>query len=279
MKTPCPGEFLRRTRMRLGLTTRRVAQLSQIVAAEQNNAEFTISHARLVQVENNESVPSIFKLFALSAVYGVPFTELAAAYMDLKDGVRLHFSMQHPHTHLARIDDMEGGRRSHAAQPHSLEAGMVPIDVISGGGLRAHDAPVALLDRMTERKVKYAFIGTSDRTMYPLIRPGSFVQIEDCNRALRPAEYRTEFDRPIYLIETRAGYICSWCEVADGRLTSIPHPLSPCRTRNFAYPAEAEIVGRVTGIALRLTPAAAELPSLKPVPLSGTSAAVAGTGT
>ena len=54
-----PGEGLRRLRMRLGLSTRKVAELSLTVAAERDNRDFSISHARLVQIENEESIPSI----------------------------------------------------------------------------------------------------------------------------------------------------------------------------------------------------------------------------
>src|SRR5207245_10608722 len=58
--------------------------------------------------------------------------------------------------------------------------------------------------------------------------------------------------RPIYFIELRDGYACSWCELRGSQLTLIPHPLSPCSTRQFLYSTEAEIVGQVTAVAMRL---------------------------
>src|SRR5262245_27139707 len=48
-RTIKPGESLRRLRMRLGLSTRRVAELSRTVAAKHGSSDFSISHARLVQ--------------------------------------------------------------------------------------------------------------------------------------------------------------------------------------------------------------------------------------
>jgi len=36
-------------------------------------------------------------------------------------------------------------------------------------------------------------------------------------------------------------------------LTLIPHPDSGERTRTFRHPSEVEVVGRVTGVAMRIT--------------------------
>jgi hypothetical protein len=32
----------------------------------------------------------------------------------------------------------------------------------------------------------------------------------------------------------------------------VPHPLSPCSIRQFLYGTDAEVVGQVTGIAMRI---------------------------
>jgi len=42
--------------------------------------------------------------------------------------------------------------------------------------------------------------------------------------------------------------VCSWCEMLDGRLILVPSQQSKRRTQHVRYPAEATIVGRVTGI-------------------------------
>ena len=57
---------------------------------------------------------------------------------------------------------------------------------------------------------------------------------------------------PSDLTDIRDGYACGWCQIEDGQLTLVPHPDSPEKIRTFRYPAEAEIVGRVTGIAMRI---------------------------
>ena len=52
--------------------------------------------------------------------------------------------------------------------------------------------------------------------------------------------------------ELRNEYICSWCEIREGHLLAVPYPNSRCEIRRFPYPREADIVGRVTGVAMRL---------------------------
>src|SRR5258708_21852312 len=47
--------------------------------------------------------------------------------------------------------------------------------------------------------------------------------------------------RPIYFVDLRTEYACSWCEIIDGKLLLIAHPLSPIKTRSFAFPKDAEI--------------------------------------
>ena len=92
----------------------------------------------------------------------------------------------------------------------------------------------------------------SNLTLFPLIRPGSLVQIDATQRKIVASKWKTEFDRPIYFVELRSGYVCSWCQVDHGQLMVIPHPHSHQDVKRFDYPSQAEIVGRVTGVAMRI---------------------------
>ncbi len=95
----------------------------------------------------------------------------------------------------------------------------------------------------------------TNRTMYPIIRPGSIVQIDQSQKKIVPFKWENEHERPIFFIELRGEYVCSWCEVREGYLSSIPHPTSKCEVRRFSYPKDAEIVGRVIGVTMRLVEA------------------------
>lgn len=89
-------------------------------------------------------------------------------------------------------------------------------------------------------------------TMAP--RLGSFVILDSWSPPLRTItgeRWKTEFDRPIYFVELLLGYVCSWCQVDGGKLIVIPHTLSHHNIRRVDYRSEAEIVGRVTGAAMR----------------------------
>jgi hypothetical protein len=114
--------------------------------------------------------------------------------------------------------------------------------------------PIALIQKLSLPQYQYGFVGLQDYRMYPLLRPGCFVQIDNRPSRVSTSEWRTEFDRPIYFVKLRDSYACAWCEVRGSQLTLIPHPLSGCNIRQFAYPSEAEIIGRVTGVAMRLIP-------------------------
>lgn len=254
------GARLRALRLRLGFTTREVASLSHRIALEEGRDVFELSHARLVQIEGGQSTPSIYKLFTLSAVYGTPIKDLLAYYVDLESPRRHHLKFGCEYTHpiasdLREADDEGAGLPSSggAASPSSADATLPDTTLLSQMVQLWDHLPASLLNRLDVRHNRYAVIGTSDYTMYPLLRPGSFVQIEKAARPNATRPYKNEYERPIYFIEHRSGYLCSWCEIYRERLISIPHPLSPCRTRKFNYPMDARILGMVTAIAVRLT--------------------------
>src|SRR5207245_220203 len=105
-------------------------------------------------------------------------------------------------------------------------------------------------------------IGTEDLTMYPLLLPGSFVQVDERRSRVEDKKWRSELERPIYFVETREGHICCWCSVKRGEIVLQSHPLSPVPPRILKHPQDAEVIGQVVGVAMRLgewySPAAQE---------------------
>jgi transcriptional regulator with XRE-family HTH domain len=256
-----PNELLKELRARLGITTRDVAELSQKIAESEGNLEFQISNAWLTQIENSDSVPSIFKLYSLSAIYRLKFTELLRLYgLDLQKLSLHQLAAPLPHTHLTTLDVYDADRtvsfpvrfdRSFDLDNTNLLARMVEL---------WGEVPIALIQHLDIRHGQYGYVGLQDFTLYPLLRPGSFVQIDSRVRKVQPLRWRTEFDRPIYFVELRDGYACSWCDLLDDQLLLLPHPLSPCSVRKFKYGNDAEIVGQVTAVAMRLTDASDSAP-------------------
>ena len=97
-------------------------------------------------------------------------------------------------------------------------------------------------------------IGKLDLTLDPMIPAGSILQIDPREREISPRrDWTHEFQRPIYFLQTKDGYVCGWCELdKDSQwMTLIPHPLSPASSRRYKYPAEVENIGRVISVVIR----------------------------
>ena len=75
-----PGEKLKRVRERLKLTYRDVEKASQLLAQRRANDEFAIALSRLADIENKGTVPTIFRLYALCAIYRINLDEVLGWY-------------------------------------------------------------------------------------------------------------------------------------------------------------------------------------------------------
>jgi len=247
------GDRLREFRVRSGITTREVEEKSQGIAEAEGNEEFYISNAWLTKLENTDSIPSIHKLVTLSVIYHVGFSELLTLYgVDLGHVGLRQFEVASRTTYMLTQEEQEIHGEISLPVQFAEGVDLNGTNLFSRMVRQWGDVPFAVFQRLQLRQNSYGFIGMHDYTLYPLLRPGSFVQIDPRMRRIQPSRWRTEFDRPIYFLELRGGYACGWCEVQGNELALLPHPLSPCTTRRFAFPGDAEIVGRVTGIATRL---------------------------
>src|SRR5580693_2845833 len=64
-----PGLRLRRQRERLGLSYRDVERASFQIAMNRGRPDFILRISRLADIENNNVVPTLYKLFSLAAIY------------------------------------------------------------------------------------------------------------------------------------------------------------------------------------------------------------------
>jgi hypothetical protein len=91
----------------------------------------------------------------------------------------------------------------------------------------------------------------------PMIRGGSIVLIDLQRTGITSRKHLShEFDRPIYFLLARTGYVCAWCELDKESvwLTLIPHPFSRARSQRFKYREEIDIIGQVVAIFMRVVP-------------------------
>jgi hypothetical protein len=112
--------------------------------------------------------------------------------------------------------------------------------------------PIVMLESLDVRKHRYGFIGTNDWSMYPILAPGSFVQIDESKHRILNDGWTHEHDRPIYFLEHRSGFRCCWCTVRDGLLILQPHSASHVQPEIFKYPGEVDVIGQVVAVAMRL---------------------------
>ena len=90
--------------------------------------------------------------------------------------------------------------------------------------------------------------------MHPMIRPGSFVQIDEGRRHIKNDDTTNELDKAVYFLEHRAGFRCGWCTLRQGLLMVQSRPASSVAPEVYKYPGEVEIFRRVlfgTGYASR----------------------------
>lgn len=249
------GRYLKEIRERLGLGVREVQEASSRIAAAENNPEFHISAARLTQIESGRSMPSMFKLFSLAAIFGLDLPDLLRRFgLDMDRATLYRGHIQLDATHPVAVSVY--GEDVTVTLPVRLDPGFHwgTTQLVNRLVAVWGEVPAGLLARVNPRKHIYGYIGLADLTMYPLLRPGSLVMVDDRHRRVASNGWQTEYERPLYFLELHDGYRCGWCQLRDSVLTLIPHPLSPCAVERFHYPQEAEIVGQVVAVVMRLVP-------------------------
>ena len=213
---------------------------------------FTVLINRISEIENRGLVPTLFKLYSLCAIYRLNFQEVLEWYgIDLASLPADSCFAEVSRTHAVAFPSDAGGE---VLLPISLDPG---IDIrkttyLSRMIQKWGRLPLMFLEGLDLREHRYAFLGTDDWFMYPLLQPGSFVLIDETRRKIVNSGWTSEFDRPIYFFEHRNGWICGWSHLNGNQLILEPHPASGCAPQVFSYPDEIDLIGQVTGVAMRL---------------------------
>ena len=212
-----------------------------------------IGLSRLADIENKGVVPSLHRFYSLCAIYRLDLAEVLEWYGISFAGIwKDSQTVAPPSTHLVRTRD---GARGSVPMPLKLEPGLDfrESTYLSRMIQQWGKVPLSLLDTLDLEDHRYGFIGTEDFMMYPLVRPGSLVQIDDSRPQIRHTGWTNEFERPIYFFELRDSYACSWCSLSGEHLILQPHPGSPCGPIVLQYPNEVDVIGRVIGVAMHLS--------------------------
>jgi len=245
-----PGPNLHALREKLGLTMSDVETASARLARKYNNEEYLIPISRLSNFETNGVIPSVQAIYSLAIIYRREFGEMlswcgvdldqTASDLEISAAPRTHLSRALPSTaeiqKPVRIDPSFDPRTTSNFAPMVEQWGSVPV---------------AYLQQLSKKNYCYGYIGSEDLTMYPILRPGSFIQVDESRNKVLKGGWLSEYERPIYFIETREGYTCSWCTQSGRELILLPHTLSPTTPKILSV-NDAEIIGQVIGAAMRL---------------------------
>ena len=248
------GERLRELRDKLGFTLKDVENASLRLAADRENMRYWVAQSRLSNIESKGVLPGIYKLEALAIIYRRSICELLEWY-----GIERQ-----------TISTVAPVRKTHLIESAGVETCELPVRLdplfddkktsyirrmIQEWGVR----PIAALQALQKTEFTYGYVGTEDYTLYPMILPGSFVQVDPKLTSIETGPWVSDFERPVYFLETHDSYICGWCALISSREIQVqPHALSGLPARNFRYPDEIEVVGRVVGIAMKLKSAVRE---------------------
>ena len=234
------GAKLKKIRLRLGLSIREVERRSLKLVIDQRNPDYHLSRSWITDVEQGRFAPGTFKTVSVSMLYHLTIPEIHR-FFGIKPGDIMKESglFPPPRTHLVLPPDEREPEIATTEEPNDAAS------------LGENTHLVSRLVDIALRRALFGYIGTQDRTMSPLIRPGTFVHIDVKQTHIKNEAMQTgsgPFARPVYFLDIRTGYACGWCQLEDNLLTLIPHPESGVKARSFHHPSEVEVVGRVTEI-------------------------------
>jgi transcriptional regulator with XRE-family HTH domain len=237
------GTQLRAIRLQWELSLREVEARSASLAQECGEPAYQISGSWLARVERGRHELTIPKLISLATIYNLPPEELLR---QCRPGAPVlpQFNQlpdRDSNPLLLAKGLLEGQARY--LLPDGFNSDMPPEETT----LLPPDGPLS-------SQYRRAIIGRRDRTLDPMLRAGSIIKIDTQKRAIASRkEWTNEFDRPIYFLLTRAGYVCGWCELDKDAawLTLVAHQLSDAASQRWRYRKEVEVVGRVVAGAMR----------------------------
>jgi transcriptional regulator with XRE-family HTH domain len=263
------GSNLRTLREKLGFTMREVEAASERLARKHGSKEYLLPISRLFDFETKGVIPSIYPLYSLAIIYRRDFRELLSWYgVDMSREVSDLEPDVPPRSHFSPVL----ASSETAPMPVQMHSSFGPRKTLNFSAMVEQwgAVPLMYLEQLSNAHYTYGYIGSEDLTMYPILLPGSFILVDESKNKFSDGGWRAEYERPIYFVETRKGHICSWCTRRRDKIFLEPHPLSPVPPRIFKHPEEAQVIGQVVGVTIKLTPCSLNSGLIRPLAPAGT---------
>ncbi len=255
MRSEDVGFRLKKIREKLGLTQEAIQAASLEIAKMEENPQYAIRHSHLSVIENTDSVPNIYKLFSLCAIYRLDMIEVLRWYgLAREKTTKFHSLVKVDATRRVALNLNVPNDGRTMPVPVQMDASFDPRQTCFVARMVQawKNVPVGLLAQLDMKNHAYFSIGLDDHMMFPMIKPGSLVQVDVRRNRISREGWKSEYDRPIYMLEFRDHYVCCWCSLSKDRLHLVPHPLSPSKPETVTYPQGVDVVGQVVGVTQRL---------------------------
>jgi len=242
------GELLKWGRRRAGLSFREVSERTAEIARSLRNPHYFCAPSTLSDLETAHLPPRhIHKLISLSGIYGVVIQDLAD-----RAGCRLDHAGQEPmpaHYRHNRDREPPAGNDSPSSFLSVVEAELEEVPFF----LRT--ALPFLLGTSTPSVRDLFWAGLTTDLLHPYLKGAVFLAVD--SRSTMPVSSLSApaWAQPLYVLEFRDGTrFCAPCRLENRML--VVHRCTEALTEilRLRYPAEVEVLGKVTLIARRLRP-------------------------
>jgi transcriptional regulator with XRE-family HTH domain len=240
------GALLRSIRTEWGLSLREVKDRTELLAKLWGNPRYASSFGHLAKLELGQHDMRVSTLISLSHIYSRRPETLVDACLPPKYHSPVSDPLEGPNSTVL-ITEGRLHERAERLLPLNGQSPDIPENTaLVAGGLHSQ-----------RNRYRKAIVGRKDRSLYPMIRPGAIITVDTHQRAIAShKEWTSEFDRPVYLLYTRNGYVCGWCQLTEGgtRLNVVSHLMAKLDVLPLAYGKDVEVVGRVVSVAMSLEP-------------------------
>jgi transcriptional regulator with XRE-family HTH domain len=244
------GQALRSIRVGLGISCREVERRAARYAESAGDDRYNISHSWLVHIENSKAIPSIHAIITLGMIYDVDQTSIFELFdAPLRRPILAAHMAYEPRRAIVECVGRQPWRgiaelnrafdRDRSTLVRELGEMFAPI-------------PEQLLSIQREFSAPYAYLGADLEGVPPPIGKMALVALNTKERNI-VVPSGSSVECPVYLLQTRDGYACGWCERQLGSIILVPYPCSGVQPHKLLT-ADADVLGRVTSVLVRLGP-------------------------